>query len=110
MNFDFDLVLDEEEIGGGMFTYYGLMTDFGSPADVLIRWDTDRRVQPEVKQVKAGLLAKEVVERWNAYPKAIKALQRVLEELPPDQFDYLSSKTQDDIIKIVTDFEGEPSE
>lgn len=66
--FDFDLVFDPSEEGSaGWFTYYGLMTDFGTPADILIRLDDTRGLSLEERRSRTDRLATEVVKRWNAY-------------------------------------------
>lgn len=62
IDFDYDLVFDETEVGAAQYTYYGLLTDFQSPADILIRIDV--RKDPDFEAATA--LAKEVVKRWNA--------------------------------------------
>lgn len=50
-------------------------------------------------------LREKAKEMDNLAPEMFRALQRVLEELPPDQFEYLSDETQNKILGIVTKIE-----
>lgn len=72
--FDHDLVFDETEGGGtGMWGYYGLITDYLSPADILIRF---KRGDDE-EGTKTIALANEVVKRWNARDTISKLIKEV---------------------------------
>lgn len=68
-DYDFDLIFDEGEVGGYTDAYFGLITDYQSPADILIRFPRHERgcIEPDAPHNKAKALALEVVKRWNAY-------------------------------------------
>lgn len=64
--YDYELRFDEEEVGAAACTHFGLVTDYGSPADILVRFPTvgfGRHV--DGAREKAEALAKEIVRRWN---------------------------------------------
>lgn len=64
LQFDYDLKFDEGEVGGtGTWSYWSLVTDYQSPAEILIRIDGRYGLDGE----EASMLAEEVVKRWNAY-------------------------------------------
>lgn len=71
--YDYDLVFDKEECGSAASMYFGLLTDYGSPADILIRWPTRGYHQVDNAHEKAEDMAKELIKRWNSY-EAIKNL------------------------------------
>lgn len=81
--FDFELKFDRTECGSAQYTYYGLVTDYNSPADILIRWPEcgfGRKVDNAAE--KAEALAKEVVKRWNATPnsEAVGKMRQALDD------------------------------
>ena len=95
--FNYELKYDRNECGSAGCTSYGLITDYHSPADILIRWPMhgfSRHVENAAE--KAEELAKEVVKRWNAYaappPKAVTEDARgALEKLDIDELSEMLS-------------------
>ena len=76
---DFLLAFDPSEEGGaGWFSYFGLLTDGGSPSDVLIRREIVRGNYDEAHERQTAL-AKAVEARWNALPQALQHLRAELE-------------------------------
>lgn len=83
--YDYDLVFDEGEIGGYTDIYFALVTDYGMPANILVRFPgRERGEEPDVPQSKAKHLALELVKRWNTRSDpAIKELVDALETAVP---------------------------
>lgn len=74
--YDFDLVFDESEVGGYTDTYFGLLTDYGSVSNVLVRFP--RRLhgeEPDAPHQKARSLSIELLKRWNAHDELVSALK-----------------------------------
>lgn len=67
--FDYDLKFDVNECGSAPCTYYGLLTDYHSPVEILVRWKARgfSGAHADNAAEDAEALAKEIVKRWNAY-------------------------------------------
>jgi len=84
-DYDYELVFDPSECGSAAYTYYSLLTDYHSPADILIRWPTRGFSGHEDNaQEKAQALAHEVVRRWNLAATLAQSLEKELAKAKDD--------------------------
>ncbi|MFA7238963.1 MAG: hypothetical protein WC091_02550 [Sulfuricellaceae bacterium] len=82
VRYDYDLVFDKTECGNSGGVSYGLLTDFHSPADILIRWPHKGFSHyAEGAQETAEALAAEVVHRWNTHAAHKEAVAELVEAL-----------------------------
>ncbi len=76
--FDYELVFDRSECGSAPCTYYGLVTDIHTPADILLRWPTKGFRHADHAHETAEGLGKELVSRWNCHADLLKAVQDLM--------------------------------